>query len=192
MSKKLLDIIPDISARDKMLLYMQGRRHGSLELTNDEQLYSERLEFCDNIIRAHPGARNTELADMVAGKYDISHSHAKKLLQDAKYVYGSASKPVRQYERMRINEILWKIIDKAQATNPEVCLKAVEIYNKVNKLDDFTLDTEGEEETGAKTIIVRPVFAPEQLGVELPENVEDIVKQLRERTRVHQKAINQA
>lgn len=186
---KTIDIIDELTPRDKVVAYLQSSKKGEIHLTEQELTYMEKLDYCDDVIRAHAGS-DKELINMVAHKYDITTVHARKLIQDARYVHGSMAKPVRIYERMRINEILQQIILKRQNTDPEMALKAIDQYVKLNRLDDTSLDVEMAEETGAQVMVIQPVFMPELLGVELPENIDEVIKKLRQQTAIHKKAID--
>ena len=185
---KLIDYIDDLGLRDKITAYLQSNRKADIMLSDAEVQYMERVDYCDDVLRSYSGSQK-ELVEMVRTKYDITAVHAKKLLQDAKYIHGSTSKPVRQYDRARFTEILWDIVLKKKGMEPEVAMKAIELIMKLNKLDDVSLDVEPEDESSRGTVIIKPVFKPELLGVTLPDNIDEVIAKLRGRVSIHQKSM---
>jgi len=184
---QVLDIFEAATPRDKIITYLKSSRKGELYLTQAEMDYLEQLDYCDNMIRAHRHLRDKQIINMVVDKYQVSVSTARNLVLDTKYVHGSVSKPVKAYERQIMTDTLWSLYTKAQENKEfKAAVAALELIAKINGLDK---EDEGTgEDDGVKNIIVRPAYAPETLGVPNPENVDELVENLRKRTKVLKKA----
>lgn len=187
MADTIFEIIENASPRDKVLTYLQSSRKGDVYLTETEQQYMDRLDYADDIIRQHPGSRDKELINMLVEKYAISVSAARNLLFDARYVHGSMAKPVKAYERQLLSGFLKGLMYKeAEKGNIKNALAAADLYARINGLDQPD-EEEVEQSTGVT--IVRPAFTPEALGVPLPDNIDELVQQLRTTTTRHVKAL---
>lgn len=185
MGDNIFEIIEAASPRDKILQYLQSSRKGNIHLTEIEQAHVLKLDYADDLIRAHPAASDKMLINMLIEKFTISASQARNILMDARYVHGTLSKPVKAYERMRMKEFLWELAEKAKkALEFKAAINALDLIARLDGLEEHEEDEYGEEEQGGVTI-VRPAFAPETLGVKLPENIEEMVAQLRARTKTH-------
>lgn len=179
---KVLDVFEDASPRDKIISYLKKTRKDRIELTSIEVRYMEQLDYCDNIIRNNRTMRMSEYINMVMEKYGVSISTARSLILDAKYVHGSLSKPVKAYERQIMTEVLWELYERAKnAAEFKPAVSALELIAKINALDKE--DEDAGDDGEAKHIILRPVFAPETLGVPNPDNIEELVAALRSRTK---------
>lgn len=187
MPDTVFEIIENASPRDKLIGYLQSSRKADIHLTSAEQEYMDRLDYADDIIRQHPASRDKELINMLVDKYVISVSAARNLLLDARYVHGSAAKPVKAYERRLLSDFLKGIMYKeAKDGSIKNALAAAELYARINGLDQ---PDEEEVEPNTGITIVRPAFTPEALGVPLPDNVDELVKQLRSTTHRHEKVL---
>ena len=185
-------MIEEASPRDKILQYLKSSRKGDIMLTEVELRYIERLDYADDIIRAHPALRDKELVNMILTKFgdEFSSSTAYNLRLDARYIHGSMAKTVRSYERNRITQCAWELFDKARNDNKvSIALDALDLIAKINNLDNFDLDDNEAEEQTKGPVIIRPAFAPETLGVELPENIEELILQMRSKAKKIKNAI---
>lgn len=82
-----------------------------------------------------------------------------------------------------------EILVKPPERNLAAAIRAIEIISKINGLDIKDDENEGEENQ-PQTIIIRPMFRPKDLGVELPENIEQLVDNLRKKTVMLERAEN--
>jgi hypothetical protein len=192
MADNIFEIIEAASPRDKILAYLKSTRKHKITLTEIELEQVQKLDYADDLIRNHPAAREKELINMMMEKYEISSSQARNILVDARYVHGSIAKPVKAYERMRVKEFLWKIAIHASGNEDfKVAIQAADLIARLDGLDKPDDEIPDDEQGGVH--IIRPAFAPETLGVKLPENIDELVAELRSRTKTHDnilKAIN--
>lgn len=206
MSIRVYDMVEDLSPRDKILTFMRSTRKDKIVLSESEQQYMMQVDYADDIMRAHPHMRTKELQNMICQKFpEVSASHARNVLLDAKYIHGTTQQPVKAYERQLITQMLYKVYEEAMnpkgifdsqgemlrppaERNLTAAARALEIIAKINKLD--TEEEETAANQGDGIVVIKPVFKPEVLGVELPENIDALISNLRDRTDVHRKANN--
>lgn len=206
MSIRVYDMVEDLSPRDKILSFMRSTRKDRILLSDSEQQYMVQVDYADDIMRAHPHMRAKELQNMICQKFpDISASHARNVLMDAKYIHGTTQQPVKAYERQLITQMLYKVYEEAMnpkgifdsqgemlrppaERNLAAAARALEIIAKINKLD--TEEEENGANAGDGVIVIKPVFKPEVLGVALPENIDALISNLRDRTSIHRNANN--
>lgn len=206
MSIKLYDIVEDLSPRDKILSFLRATRKDRIVLTDTEKKYIEIIDYADDIMRAHPSFNEKQLCSMMVAKYDIGYTSARNYLHDAKYIHGTQQKTVKSYERILLTDFLKKVIDEAMNPTPikdstgeilrmpaernlAAAIRAVEIISRINNLENFDDEENGKEE-GSGTTIIRPAFNPEILGVELPENIDELISRLRKTSDTLRKAEN--
>lgn len=184
---KVIDVFEAATPRDKIMSYLKSSRKGDIYLTPAEQEYMLRIDYVDDIIRNNRTYRDKEYINMIVEKFDVSASTARNLILDCKYIHGSTSKQVKTYERSIMTDCLWELYDKAKRMGEiKHAVSALELIAKINGYDK---QEEEESEDGCpKTIIIRPVFAPETLGVPNPDNLPALIDNLRNRTMVHKKA----
>lgn len=184
--QKIIDVFENASPRDKILQYLTSSRKGDLYLTDQEMRYMEMLDYADDIIRSHRTKRDKEHANMIVEKYGVSLFVARNIVLDAKYVHGSTSKPIKSYERQIVIGETWALYKVAKDKNDlKNALAALDLISRVLGLDQHDDEQANEE---PKTIIMRPVFAPETLGVPNPENVDELVAEIRKQTNALKKA----
>ncbi len=188
MADRLFEIIENASPRDKLLAYLQSSRKGDIYLSATEEEYMEQLDYADDLIRQHPTAKERELQNMIVERYAVSLSKARNLLHDARYVHGSMAKPVKAYERHLLSDFLKGIMHSSKAKGEfKIAIAAAELYAKINNLDAPDEETPAEQ---GGTVIIRPAFTPESLGTPLPDNIDELVANLRRKTTHHQNILN--
>jgi hypothetical protein len=181
---KANSIQEDESLRDKYIAFMTSNRRVDIRMTEAEERAMERIDFADDLMRNHPTKNPKEFVKMVAEKFDITAWQARNDINDAMYIYGTTLKPVKAYERMLMKEKLLAVYDKAKGDTKTLssALYALELLIKIGGLDK---PDEDEEEREARPTEINISFKPELLGVELPQNVDELVKQLQARTKAH-------
>lgn len=198
--------IADLSPRDKIMGYLTSTRKDKLVLTDHEQQYVLQIDYADDIMRAHPSFIDKQFINMIMEKFGVSHSTARNILFDARYIHGTTQKTIKSYERMLLTAQLKQVVEEAMNPKPiydsegeilvkppernlAAAIRAIEIISKINGLDIKDDENEGEENQ-PQTIIIRPMFRPKDLGVELPENIEQLVDNLRKKTVMLERAEN--
>ena len=187
MASKLKINTEALSVRDKIMGYLKASNKADIFLTEKEEEYMVMIDYADDIIRAHPGSKEKDYVNMLMAKYDIHVSKARDLLNDTRYIHGTTQRPVKAYERARLNEYLWKIMDHCYSKEKfKEAIQAGDLLYKLNGLYDMNDEEQlAEPEHGSGPVVLQPAFAPETLGVPLPENVDELIQKLRSRTKIH-------
>lgn len=185
---KTQNIKDDYDLRDKYLAFIKAGRPMNADYSQKELDAIERIDFADEYLRQHPAENPNDIAKEISIKFNISKSQAIVDIQNAMFVYGSTMKPIKSYERRlmceRLNQLYNRYFENPKTAN--TALYALELMIKLMKLDE---PDEEEDPRLQKPTEINFGFYPEQLGVELPDNIEALLKALQQRTQAHKNTI---
>jgi hypothetical protein len=186
--KSLQRVQDDWDIRDKYMAFIKSGRLMNTDFTQKEIDAIERIDFIDEFMRQHPTMNPNDFANELVQRFCISKQQAYIDIQNAMFIYGDMMRPVKSYERRlmceRLNAIYTKFHDNAKTAS--TALYALELMIKLMKLDE---PDEEEDPRHQRPTEINFGFYPEQLGVKLPENIEQLLKDLQARTLAHKSTI---
>ena len=189
MQTKIIEIFEKAVPRDKILNYLKSSRRNDMVLEESELRYVEQLDYVDNLLRNNRELYQADYIRMIMEKFCVSRSTARNLILDAQFIHGSMSKQVKAYEKEIMTKYLWgRIKVWEEEKKDKFIVAALDLIARINGLDKPD-DATNEEES--QNVIIRPAFIPETLGVPLPENIDELIENLRRRIKFS-KAIQNA
>lgn len=156
---------------------------GKITLTQRQQAMLERLDFADNMLR-NEFRTEKHIVEVIHKRYGVSKATALSDVNNAKQVYGSINKLVKNYYRQIVVNMALETFEKART------VKDLKSMNDATSriIDALGLKKDDPEMPNFKTLEQHNYFltpaTAEQLGVKLPEDWRERLERLKQRKEI--------
>jgi hypothetical protein len=132
--------------------------------------HSEQVKFAITVLLDYPHKLREEQVQLIIQTYDCSRSHAYKLIAQAQELFPSIEKVNKAFERARLASLCYRFLERCREKgNTRDAVQYLKLLKDLFQLDE-TDDASGLQQQ----VINLFKFAPETLGVKLPENFDEL------------------
>lgn len=146
---------------------MQG---SEAELADDVFKHSEQVKFAITVLLDYPHKLREEQVNTIMETYGCSRSHAYKLIAQAQEIFPSMEKVNKAFERARMAAMCYRFLNECKEKGKT---RDAPQYFKI-LIDLLQLNSGEDDAVKTQQIVNIFKFAPETLGVQLPENFDTL------------------